>query len=516
MKVISGNAASRLEGLTNYRAFKAQSDPSLDDLTALASYVCGTPFAFIAFVDQRREQFRACAGWEFTEQPLNAAFSPAVLAQPSEPLIVADTALDERFAHHSMVVNHPHLRFLVGVALVTHKGRAIGALCVGDRIPRQPSADQIKALQTLSRQIITHLELQANVNQLERRIVRQQRVEKALHDRNQRYRQTVQELQHAQTQLIQTEKMSSLGQMVAGVAHEINNPVSFVYGNLTYVNRYIQDLFQLLTLYQRHYPQPAPEIQEYEEEIDINFLSEDLPKILNSMKVGADRIRQIVLSLRNFSRLDEADKKPVDIHQGIDSTLLILQHRLKPQLNYPGVEIVRQYGEIPPVACYAGQMNQVFMNILSNALDAMEQQTTQQQANQPKQLSSPQNQITIITERSEFIPLDGTTPQPSVVVRLIDNGPGIPHDVKEHIFDPFFTTKPVGKGTGLGLSISYQIVVERHNGDLKCVSELGKGTEFRIEIPLSERALAPQLPAAIAPDHPPSDVFSKLCDPVNQ
>ncbi|HEY9645432.1 MAG TPA: ATP-binding protein, partial [Chroococcidiopsis sp.] len=275
---------------------------------------------------------------------------------------------------------------------------------------------------------------------------------------------------------IQTEKMSSLGQMVAGIAHEINNPVSFVYGNLTYVNRYIDDLFHLLSLYQRSYPDPDPAIQECANSIDLNFVAEDLPKILNSMKVGADRIRQIVLSLRNFSRSDEFEKKPVDIHQGIENTLLILQHRFKPTADNPGIELVKQYGDIPPVECFSGQLNQVFMNIISNAIDALEQ-TELETGDRPTQ----RNRITISTELSI---LDDDATIPSVVIRIADNGPGVSPDILQQIFDPFFTTKPVGKGTGLGLSISYQIVVERHGGMLRCFSEPGQGTEFWIEIPL--------------------------------
>ncbi|OLP16558.1 histidine kinase [Leptolyngbya sp. 'hensonii'] len=280
------------------------------------------------------------------------------------------------------------------------------------------------------------------------------------------------ELQNTQTQLIQTEKMSGLGQLVAGIAHEINNPINFIYGNIQHANEYIQDLIGLLQLYQQSYPEPRSDIQARTEEIDITFLLEDLPQLLNSMKVGTDRIRQIVLSLRNFSRLDEAEMKAVDIHEGIDSTLLILQSRLKARGDCPAVKVIKNYGNLPLVECYAGQLNQVFMNLLSNAIDALE---APQPHHSRSGTSCHTSTITITTEVDDC---------DQAVIRIGDNGPGMTEAVRARLFDPFFTTKPVGKGTGLGLSISYQIVVEKHQGTLHCISEPGMGAEFRIEIPL--------------------------------
>lgn len=281
-------------------------------------------------------------------------------------------------------------------------------------------------------------------------------------------------LQQTQTQLIQTEKMSSLGQLVAGVAHEINNPVNFIYGNLSHVSEYTEDLLSMLELYQQECPNPSQEIFRHAEEIDLEFTIEDLPKTLASMKIGVDRIRQIVMSLRNFSRLDEAEMKAVNIHEGIDSSLLILQHRLKVKSDSPDIIIVKEYGDLPLVECYAGQLNQVFMNVLSNAIDALEHH--QESAAEPHH-----SQITIRTHVGE---LKGNVK--SVVIHIADNGTGIPEAVRARVFDPFFTTKPVGKGTGLGLSISYQIVVDKHNGVFKCDSQPGVGTEFWIEIPVSQ------------------------------
>ncbi|WGV23250.1 ATP-binding protein [Halotia branconii] len=289
----------------------------------------------------------------------------------------------------------------------------------------------------------------------------------------QKLEQSLEELQKTQAQLIQAEKMSSLGQLVAGIAHEINNPVNFIYGNLKYINDYTKDLLKLVLLYQKFYKNPEPEIQSFIKVIDLDFVLDDLPKIINSMQVGTERITEIVLSLRNFSRLDEADMKRVDIHQGIDSTLLILQSRLKEKAEHCKIEVVNNYGNLPLVDCYPGQLNQVFMNILSNAIDALDSRNSECSITE---IRDNPNKITITTE---------VLKTNCIAVRIADNGLGMTEAVKKRLFDPFFTTKPVGKGTGLGLSISYQIVVEKHKGKLKCVSQLGKGTEFCIEIPLS-------------------------------
>jgi two-component system, NtrC family, sensor kinase len=470
---------NRLRALRRYRILDTSSEAAFDDLTSLAAHICGTPIALISLVDGQRIWFKSKVGWDGVETLRQYGFSDYAIQRPHEILVVPDASEDERFKANVLVTANPFVRFYAGTPLIAPNGYAIGTLCTLDRIPRTLSSGQIEALQVLGRQVITHLELRANVGRQERTIARQKRVERALNKHNARYRQIVEELQQTQTQLIQTEKMSGLGQMVAGVAHEINNPVSFVYGNITYVSRYMQDLFELLKLYQNHYPCPHDEIQRCAEAIDLNFLSEDLPKILASMKVGAERIRQIVLSLRNFSRLDEAEKKPVDIHQGIDNTLLILQHRLKVSNDGSGIEVIKSYGSVPPVECYAGQLNQVFMNILSNAIDALEQANTH--AINAKQAIKP-GHIYIHTEVKKRH-VSGRV-CPFVLIHIADNGPGIPAEVRERIFDPFFTTKPVGKGTGLGLSISYQIVVERHGGSLKFSSEPGQGTEFWIEIPI--------------------------------
>ncbi|HEY9889373.1 MAG TPA: response regulator [Candidatus Obscuribacterales bacterium] len=281
-------------------------------------------------------------------------------------------------------------------------------------------------------------------------------------------------VKQAQLQLVQNEKMSSLGQLVAGVAHEINNPINFIYGNLKPAENYIKDLLGLAECYQAHVPTLPPAVQEYIEEIDLPFLQEDLPQLMESMKLGADRIRQIVLSLRNFSRLDESALKAVDIHEGIDSTLLILQHRLKQsETTQAAIRVVKEYGDLPLVACYASQLNQVFMNLLSNALDAIEEHL---QGIFPEVPSQPP------TIRIKTRPLGDDR----VAIHIADNGAGIPEALQNKIFDDFFTTKEIGKGTGLGLPICRQLIVDKHQGHLSCQSVPGQGTEFIIEIPVKQ------------------------------
>ncbi|MDF5708862.1 MAG: ATP-binding protein [Nostoc sp. S4] len=297
-------------------------------------------------------------------------------------------------------------------------------------------------------------------------------LEDRVQERTTELKNTLEELQRTQSQVIQSEKMSSLGQLVAGVAHEINNPVNFIHGNLTHVQEYTQNLLAFVQLYQQHDSNPAPEIQIAAEDIDFEFLQSDLPKLLSSMKVGTDRIRQIVLSLRNFSRIDEAEFKSVDIHEGIDSTLMILQHRLKAKPEQPEIQVIKHYGTIPPVECYAGQLNQVFMNILVNAIDALEESYARRTH---QQIEDNPCQITIRTS---------VVNSTSVEVAIADNGVGISQEFQQRIFDPFFTTKPIGKGTGMGMSISYQIITQKHGGKLECFSTFGKGTEFIIQVPL--------------------------------
>lgn len=291
------------------------------------------------------------------------------------------------------------------------------------------------------------------------------------HKKESLLKQVIEELKTTQLQLVHNEKMSSLGQLVAGVAHEINNPVNFIHGNIFHAREYIFDLLKLVETYEQTCLDVPQEIKDLSEEIDLEFIHQDLPKVISSMQIGAERIREIVNSLRNFSRLDEAEFKAVDIHEGIDSTLMILQNRLKAKNEQTqNIEVRKYYGELPKIQCYAGQLNQVFMNIIANAIDAL-----QESENNKKKLENRSLTISIHTS---------AIANNLVAIKIIDNGSGIPQEIQKNIFNPFFTTKPIGQGTGLGMSISHQIITEMHDGSLTCNSEVGKGTCFTIEIPI--------------------------------
>ncbi|MGK7889721.1 MAG: PAS domain S-box protein, partial [Leptolyngbyaceae cyanobacterium] len=351
-----------------------------------------------------------------------------------------------------------------------------------------------------------------------RDVTLRKQMEQAIQDKNLRLEQAMTELQRTQLHLIQSEKLSSLGQLVAGVAHELNNPTSFIQGNLSYVQDYANDLLDIVQLYQKHYSEPVAEIATAVEAVDLEFVQDDLAKTLKSMEVGTERISAIVQSLRNFSRMDEAERKVVDIHQGIDNTLRLLQHRLADCCDHPEIQVVRDYGDLPLVHCYPGRLNQVFMTLLANAIDAFEV------ANTPKsyeEIELNPNRVQIRTSvvaapnRLEEEVIDASTGQLMVSeadgekedsesewveVAIADNGPGIPADIQQKILEPFFTTKPVGKGTGMGLSIGYQTIVEGHGGRFSFSSVEKGGTEFVIQIPVKlcqHRAIAHETPEPI-------------------
>lgn len=341
-------------------------------------------------------------------------------------------------------------------------------------------------LRTLQKQLSGQNEL------LQQEICERQLIEEALRESETREREkaiqlelTLAQLKRTQSQLIQTEKMSSLGQMIAGIAHEINNPVSFIYGNLTPAREYFQDLIRLIKIYQQTHPNPAPEVQQIAQEIDLEFLMEDWQQLMNSMQVGAERIQEIVRSLQMFSRQNESKLKSVDIHEGIDNTLLILDYRLRVTGKAGGIEVIKNYGQLPKVTCYASELNQVFMNLLSNAIDALETQplprviTIRTEVNRESRIESEED-----FEAGEVEELKKkSSPTDSIIIHIADNGLGMNEVLQKRIFDPFFTTKNVGSGTGLGLSISYQIVVEKHKGKISCISAPNQGTEFIVEIP---------------------------------
>jgi signal transduction histidine kinase len=473
---LPANEDDRLQALLEYKVLDTEAEQQFDDLTLIAAHICNTPISLISLIDRNRQWFKSKIGLEVAQTPRELAFCAHTILQPEKMLIVPNAEEDERFADNPLVTSDPNIRFYAGAALVTPDGFAIGTLCTIDNKPRNLSPEQIRTLQALSRQVISQLELRINLTKLKQNITHREQVEQNLRHTNKQLNQTLGKLKQTQVQLIQSEKMSSLGEMVAGIAHEINNPVNFIYANLDHVNTYVRDLLDLLSLYQLHYPNPHSEIKDKAEVVDTDFLAEDLPNILSSMDAGAERIQNIVLSLRNFSRLDESQKKAVDIHEGIDSTLLILQHRLNATLERSEIKIIKDYGKIPKVECYAAQLNQVFINILSNAIDALEEKFDSK--NQIIHLQSNNHQFPTIRIHTDI------SPENTILIRIADNGVGIPETIQSKIFDPFFTSKPVGKGKGLGLSIGYQVIVKKHNGHLKYRTRVGKGTEFLIEIPV--------------------------------
>lgn len=281
-----------------------------------------------------------------------------------------------------------------------------------------------------------------------------------------------QELQQFRTQIVETEKMSNLGQLVAGIAHEINNPITFIYSNLTHVQSYAADLIFLLELYQKELAEPSQKILQKQQDMDVEFVLEDVLKIVNSMRTGSDRIRQIILSVQDFSRTDRSGWQLFDVSDGLENTLLLLQHRLPAQDGRRDIKVVKEYGNLPQVECYAGQLNQAFLNILNNAIDALDLSFAEGEGSENRQFKP---QISLRTK---------VVDNKRIAIEIADNGTGMSDEVRSRIFEPFFTTKPVGQGSGLGLAVSYEIVVQQHKGELQCFSEPGKGTEFRIEIPL--------------------------------
>jgi signal transduction histidine kinase len=339
------------------------------------------------------------------------------------------------------------------------KGLSLGAV---DYITKPFQQEEVLA------RVGVHLKLSALSKKLSEQ---NERLEKEVEERTTKLKQALLDLQQSQLQLVQNEKMATLGQLVAGVAHEINNPVGFIAGNLTQADQDIQNLLKLIHLYQDEYTNCSDKISAFINEIDLEFLSEDLPKMIASMQEGTERIRNISTSLKTFSRLDSHSLVEFNVHEGIDSTLVILRHRIKPNEHRPEIEVVRDYGEVPEIKCYPGQLNQVFMNILSNGIDAVDESN---RGRSYKEIEANPNRILIRT----------SVEKNSLVILIKDNGCGMSESVRTHVFDHLFTTKPVGRGTGLGLSISRQIIQEKHGGQLSCKSVVGEGTEFTIELPI--------------------------------
>ncbi|QLE55059.1 ATP-binding protein [Nostoc sp. TCL26-01] len=432
-------------------------------------------YCSILVVDQDKKRLRGGAAPTLPEEFAagvdglmigECAGSCGTAAYRGDSVFVNDIANDPLWADFRDFALSYNIRACWSSPFTSQTGEVLGTFAISHKLPCHPTQHHLDILKTATHiaSIATETAraaaaLQKANNELEIKV----------EERTSELKNALLDLQKTQAQLVHSEKMSSLGQLVAGVAHEINNPIGFIAGNLGYANNYIHDLLDLIAVYQEQYPQLNPTIAAKIKAIDLDYLYEDLPKLMTSMRAGSERITDIVLGLRNFSRLDEAKIKSVDIHEGIDNTLMILNHQLALGNKLPDIQIVKNYGQLPKVSCYVNQLNQVFMNILNNAIYALKENIEHWQST----TKIPSIQIkTLVVDNKK------------VLISIKDNGPGINTEIQKHIFDPFFTTKPVGQGTGLGLSISYEIVVEKHQGKLSCISALDEGTEFQMEIPI--------------------------------
>lgn len=460
------NESQRQQALEQYNLLDTLPEQAFDDITTLAAHVCNTPIALVSLVDRDRQWFKSKVGIDADETPRDQAFCAHAILDPNQVLVVPNAEADPRFADNPLVTGGPQIRFYAGAPLQTPDGQAIGTLCAIDDQPRELTEEQVQGLQALSRQVVAQMELRRNVVQLS---------------------QTLNRLQRTQASLIQAEKMSALGQFVAGIAHEINNPVSFILGNLPHAQTYTEELLELLAHYQKIYPNPEPELAEFLKQVDISYIAEDFISLLKSMKSGASRIEKIVTSLRTFSHLDEAEIKPVHLREHLDNAIALSHAKLQQTLTGCDIKITKSYADLPPIVCNISQLNQVFINIIGNAIDAIDERIGQNQRGD----RSPEMTEEITEEMTNYRPeiqIRLNTTQDAeergfVTIEIQDNGIGIESQMQDKIFEPFYTSKPVGQGTGLGLTSSYDIVVEQHRGKLQLDSTPGQGSCFSIWIP---------------------------------
>ncbi|MHC5936449.1 PAS domain-containing sensor histidine kinase [Nostoc sp.] len=441
-----------------------------------------TPDQFLTFAQTLPEPLLlVTSGGEIlaVNQPAARLFSKTSKALIGQRLTEFVSDSSEKIIDYLRVCSQS--RQMILGALTIHQAQGEGIACRSEGAviqPRSPESPAINLLRLEKRTSNQFVVLNQKIQALSKEIQQRQHLQVELAQSNETLKQTLIKLQNA-VEAVQTEKMSGLGQLVAGIAHEINNPVSFIYGNLTYASEYYDSLLKLIHLYQQEYPNPSLVIQQEIEALDLDFIQKDIKKLLQSMETGSKRISEIVKSFRNFSRLDEATFKAVNIHEGLEAALMILQSRLNPSGRHSGIEVIKDYGELPWVSCSPGQLNQVFMNLLNNAIDALEEAeqvrwSPTDRRSSPESMQNYPSRIWICTEKLN---------DRYIGIRIKDNGSGIPTQIHHQIFNPFFTTKPVGKGTGLGLSICYQII-ESHHGRINMISEQAWGTEFSIELPI--------------------------------
>jgi signal transduction histidine kinase len=444
------NERDRLVALDRYQILDTLPEPAIDDLSQIAAQICGTPIGLVSLVDDDRQWFKAKCGIDATETSRDVSFCAHAILQPGEVFLVPDTLNDDRFADNPLVTGDPYIRFYAGTPLVTDDGYALGSLCVVDRQPRELSQKQIEALAALGRQVIDQFEAHRTLSQL---------------------KQTIAQLHKTQLSAVQNAKMSALGHLVGGIAHEINNPIGFIGSNLSHVRDYTQDLLAALALYEQAYPQPPAEIATQLEDIEFDYLSEDLPKILDSMQGGVNRVVEIVLALKTFVRSDEAEVKAIDLNANLKHILPLFNQQMAATSARPTINLSCDYGNLPSLLCYPAQINQVILNLLVNAIDAINARAST--------TSDYTGQISVTTR----------TVGHHIHLEVADNGIGIPLEHAPHIFNPFFTTKVVGQGAGLGLASCYAIVTEQHQGSILYHPQPTQGSRFEVIVPIAHPQL---------------------------